>query len=109
MSVIRIATNFNIEIEFISPPFYRRLVAWIIDIVILILYGIISIRVFMWLAASSGRDLDSLYDLQWIQRMMWVPFFIYHPLCEITMKGQSIGKKIMGMKVISETGEKASI
>ena len=29
MSIVKVATNFNIDIEFAAPPFYRRLIAWV--------------------------------------------------------------------------------
>jgi uncharacterized RDD family membrane protein YckC len=109
MSVVRIATNFNIDIEFISPAFYRRLLAWIIDLVIEVIYLIMAVRFFFWLERNSGSDTDSAYNLQFILLLLVVPFFLYHLVCEVTMSGQSIGKKIMGIRVISENGGKPTI
>jgi hypothetical protein len=42
MSVIRIMTNFNIDLEFPAAPFHRRLMAWVIELFILFLYVRIS-------------------------------------------------------------------
>lgn len=109
MSVVRIATNFNIDIEFTSPPFYRRLLAWIMDLIVQVFYLIIASRFLVWLTQNSSNSLDSSYNLQWLGLILIVPFFIYHLVCEITMNGQSIGKKIMGIKVISETGGKPGL
>jgi uncharacterized RDD family membrane protein YckC len=109
MSSVQIATNFNIDIEFESPPFYRRLLAWVMDLLIQIIYLIIAFRMLRWLMPYSDSDIDSRYNFQWMVTIILVPFFVYHLVLEVTMRGQSIGKKIMGIKVISENGGKPSI
>ena len=109
MSSVQIATNFNIDIEFESPPFYRRLLAWVIDLLVQIFYFIIAIRFLKWYRDNSSGDLDSSYNYQWLLLMLLVPFLVYHLVLEITMGGQSIGKKIMGIKVISENGGKPTL
>lgn len=112
MSTVRIATNFNLDIEFTSPPFYRRLVSWVVDLLVQIFYFMLAIRFFRYLSStlSAGSDdVDTSYNLQFIWLMLMVPFLVYHLVCEVTMNGQSIGKKLMGIKVISENGGKPSI
>lgn len=109
MSSVHIATNFNIDIEFESPPFYRRLFAWVIDLLIQIFYIIIALRFLNWYANSSNDDLDSRYNYQWLFMILLIPFLVYHLFLEVTMGGQSIGKKILGIKVISENGGKPTI
>ena len=109
MSIVRIATNFNIDIEFNSPPFYRRLSAWIIDLIIQVIYLIAAGRILGSIADSTSNNLDGQYNLQFIYLIMLVPFIVYHLVSEILMGGQSIGKKIMGIKVVSDTGSRASI
>jgi len=109
MSVVQISTNFNIDIEFESPPFYRRLLAWIIDLLIQIFYLVLALRFYKWLENNSSFTTEALYNLQWIRNLLVIPFFVYHLVSEITMNGQSIGKKIMGIKVISENGGKPTI
>jgi len=109
MSVVRIATHFNIDIEFISPAFYQRLLAWVVDMIIQVLYLVLASKFLRWLESQSSRTLDSAYNLQFIGLMLLVPFLVYHVVCEVTMNGQSLGKKLMGIRVISENGGKPSI
>jgi uncharacterized RDD family membrane protein YckC len=109
MSVVRIATNFNIDIEFVSPAFYRRLLSWIIDLVIQVVYLLVASRIYKSIFENSSHDIDSLYDIQAVGLLLMLPFFVYHLVCEITMGGQSLGKKIMGIKVIAESGGKPTI
>jgi len=104
MSVVRIPTNFNIELDFVSPPFHRRLFAWLLDMAILLIYLLLAGR-FMDAYWSSGASVN-----RWAMSLLLVlPMFIYHIVCELTMNGQSFGKKLMSIKVISETGGRPSI
>ncbi|NTS41029.1 RDD family protein [Flavisolibacter sp. BT320] len=108
MSIVRIATHFNIDIEFTAPPFYRRLAAWVIDIVIQIVYLIVALRLLNWLTLSMPGN-DSNMKVWALSLLLFLPLALYHVILEITMQGQSIGKKLLGIKVVSENGGRPSI
>lgn len=99
MSVIRIMTNFNIELEFPAVPFHRRLFAWLIDLVILFIY----IRIVIWfmnsVSSSANEEMMGAVGL-----LLLIPLLTYHLLSEIMMNGQSFGKKLMGIRVVNENG-----
>jgi uncharacterized RDD family membrane protein YckC len=97
MAVIKVPTSFNIDVEFEIPEFYRRLISLLIDVLIEFFYLKIIIEVI-------GEN-----DLEAIGFLLVLPILIYHVVFEITMNGQSVGKKIMGIKVVSENGGRASI
>ena len=104
MSVIRIMTNFNIDLEFPAAPFHRRLMAWIIDIVILFIYIRIAFEFLTWFSKQVNET------SMWIVFLiLLLPFLTYHLICEIMMNGQSFGKKIMGIRVVNENGGQPSI
>ena len=110
MSIVRIATHFNIDIEFTAPPFYRRLFAWVLDIIIQVFYLIVAIRMLNYVSrVFFARASDGSMKVWAVSLLFFLPFLLYHVVMEITMDGQSIGKKILGMKVISENGGKPSI
>ena len=109
MSTIRVATNFNIDIEFTAPPFYRRLMAWVIDIIILIFYVVIAGRIFSWLMGELRSDEENGVTISALYFLLILPFILYHVVLEATMHGQSIGKKVMKIKVVSENGGRPSI
>ena len=102
MSVIRIMTNFNIELEFPAAPFHRRLFAWIIDLVVLFIYARIAIEILN----DVSRN-EKIYRLLII--IFLIPFLCYHLICEVTMNGQSFGKKIMRIRVVNENGGQPGI
>ena len=104
MSTIRVTTNFNIDLEFEAAPFYKRLFAWLLDSVILIIYVILAIKLMdQYLSKSDQESLSAWFML------LIIPYLTYHLFCEILMGGQSIGKKIVKIKVVNENGGQPGI
>src|SRR5687768_8066044 len=50
-----------------------------------------------------------MYNRQELGTIFFLPVLIYHLVLEITMNGQSIGKKLNGIRVVNENGGRASI
>ncbi len=111
MAVIKIPTNFNIDLEFEVPEFFRRMLALIIDIIILIIYYNLSRSVLISFVQSDfDRSDDSWQNLNWAYIFMVMgPVFFYHIVMEIILNGQSVGKKVMQLRVVNENGGRASI
>jgi uncharacterized RDD family membrane protein YckC len=109
MSVIKVPTSFNIDLEFEVPEFYRRMIALLMDWVLMYFYLKIANEIFLAIIRRSDMDMDSLYNLTAWAFILQLPIIIYHPLMEITMNGQSIGKKIMGLRVVNENGGRPGI
>lgn len=101
MSVIQINTVFNIDLEFETAPFHRRLLAYIIDFFLLIIY-LYSLKSFLYDALDiSFRDYIGMDIL-----IVSLPMFLYSLVCEIMMNGQTLGKRLTGIRVISLDGGK---
>lgn len=109
MGAIKVPTNFNIELEFEIPEFYRRMVALLIDMLIQYLYIRIASEIYESIERSSGYNEDAQYNLAAVGLLLFLPIMIYHIVLEITMNGRSVGKKIMGLRIVDEHGGKASI
>jgi uncharacterized RDD family membrane protein YckC len=111
MAFIKVPTSFNIDVEFEIPEFYRRLIALLIDILIMFFYFKIAFRIFLSIVHNSNVfEDDTWYNLSALYLIIVVlPLLLYHILLEITMNGQSAGKKIMGLKVVNENGGRPSI
>jgi uncharacterized RDD family membrane protein YckC len=109
MEKITVQTSLNIELEFESAPFHKRFFALIIDAIILYAYTYITSRIIDSFNANSTSDnLPLLYNLSGLQMIFYVPVLMYHLVCESLMNGQSIGKKICQVRVISDNGGRAA-
>ena len=98
MSIIQIATPFNIDLEFEIAEFHRRLFAYMIDFALLIIYTLV-LKYFLF---EDRADLEEKKGLAML--VISLPTLLYPVVVEVLMKGQSIGKKIMGLRIISLTG-----
>ena len=104
MSVITVTTPFNIDLEFRIAAFHKRLLAWMIDIVLIYTYMIIMEK-YVVRPLSFYDSLGSTASILIIA----VPAALYHLLCEVFMNGQSIGKKALGIKVLDINGNEATL
>lgn len=99
MSVIRISTALHIDLEFEVAAFHKRLLAYAIDLGVLIVY-LYSMKFVLYEGLGiSLRDYIG-FDILVVS----MPMFLYSLLTELWMNGQTIGKKIMSIRVISMDG-----
>jgi uncharacterized RDD family membrane protein YckC len=103
MLLVKLDTGFNIEVEFALSPFHRRFFAWLIDVTIQGTY--------LYLGAKLLNGLVSIdWDSQiWGVVLYLLPFIFYHLISEIMMNGQSVGKMVMQIKVMTMQGGEPSI
>lgn len=107
MQTIEIQTTQNVNIEYPIASVGERIVASIIDFLIMIGYFIAIFFLFMWLLdVTDGTD---LYFPVAYGVIFFLPIFFYHLLCETFLNGQSFGKKIMKMRVVKLDGSQAGI
>ncbi|MBK8711726.1 MAG: RDD family protein [Niastella sp.] len=99
MPSISINTVFNINLEFEIAAFHKRLFAWFIDFGLLICYLYSMKYLFYgWMGISMDDNLG--IDILLIS----LPMLLYPLIAEVTMNGQSVGKKIMNIRVVSLHG-----
>ncbi len=110
MPVISIPTSYNIDVEFELPGFGRRMVALLIDMVLQVFYLIIATKILGNIAKNNTwNHEDEGFNMWAISLLLMVPVFVYHIVMEITTNGQSLGKKILKLRVVNMNGGKASI
>jgi len=100
---VKLDTGFNIEVDFSISPFHRRMFAYFIDAMVLYLYWLLSGKMIDYLVKEPFTEPD------WRSVLRVLPVLSYYPLMEILTNGQTIGKKIMGIRVITMEGGQASI
>lgn len=99
MSIIQINTAFNIDLEFEIAEFHKRLLAYLTDFLLLIIY-LWTMKTFLY--NGIGIDFETNMGLDIL--LISLPMLLYSFLTELWMNGQTIGKKIMGIRVISLEG-----
>ena len=99
MSSIQINTVFNIDLEFETAPFHRRLLAYGIDFFLLVIY-LYTIKFLLYQGLRiSLKDYIGLDIL-----LISLPMLLYSLVTELSMNGQTLGKKLMKIRVISLDG-----
>ena len=103
MSIIQIATPFNIDLEFEIAEFHKRLFAYIIDFCVLVIYLMIMKNLYYGgFDRVSPGIMESRIGIDILT--ISVPMLLYSLVSEVLMHGQSLGKKIMKIRVISLEG-----
>ena len=99
MAIIQISTAFNIDLEFEIAAFHKRLFAYMIDFFILIVF-LFSMKWVLY----AGFSLDMKDNMGLDILIISLPMFLYSLTTELWMNGQTVGKKLMAIRVISLDG-----
>jgi len=103
MSIIQISTAFNIDLEFEIAPFHKRLLAYMIDFFILVVF-LFSMKYVLYAGFSMNLEDNMGLDIL----IITLPMLLYSLATELWMNGQTVGKKLMGIRVISLDGDEAT-
>ncbi len=98
MATVQINTVFNIDLEFEIAPFHKRLLAYLIDFTLLIIY-LYSLKTLLYDGLDLGRGNIGIDII-----VISLPMLLYSLITEISMNGQTFGKKLMNIRVISLSG-----
>ncbi len=98
MPFIQISTPFNVDIEFETAPFQKRLLAYILDLIIIIGY-MFSMMYIFYGELRVGEAENGI-----AQVFIALPALFYTFLTELLMNGQTLGKRALNIKVISLEG-----
>jgi uncharacterized RDD family membrane protein YckC len=100
MSHFQIETAQNVKIEQSVATVWDRILAYLIDFLLIIVY------VFATLAIMSGLLDVSPFEGYATSLVLGLPPFLYHLLMETFMNGQSVGKASMRLRVVNLDGSK---
>ncbi len=99
MNMVTVSTPFNIHLDFEVAALQRRILAWIIDILVMMLFAW-GIRGLMGLIAETKTNYPIGLDLLLVS----MPLLFYHLAMELVFQGQSLGKMAVGIRVLSLEG-----
>lgn len=104
MKKAEILTSNNVAIQYELASLAQRILAFLLDGVIL------SVYYFICLLFIGAISINSTLVAEVMVYILFLPvYFFYNLFCEIYLDGQSLGKKIMNIKVMKITGENPTI
>jgi uncharacterized RDD family membrane protein YckC len=101
MNSVTVSTPFNIYLDFEVASLPRRILAWLIDIAIIMIFAQ-CMRSFA--IGMFYNPIDSKYPVGLDLILVTLPILFYHLMMEVVFQGQSLGKKVVGIRVLSLEG-----
>jgi uncharacterized RDD family membrane protein YckC len=100
-AIIEIQTPHNVTIAFKLAPLGTRILAFVIDQIVLFTLIIILFLVSEWFAPNFR--FDEFYEVV-LYTAVYMVYFGYSLIMETMWNGQTIGKRLMGLRVRKEDG-----
>lgn len=107
MENIGIETTQNVDIQYNIASIGDRVLAQIVDM--LILFGYAFAMMFVLILLNNAFYNSAFYYSTAAFGILYLPFFFYDFLCEMFLNGQSIGKKILKTKVVKLDGSQPGL
>lgn len=105
MRTIQINTTQNVNIDFNIAGTGERILASIIDFVIMFVYMFLVVKI----AKAFGLgSIDDDWSVRAIYGILMLPVMLYTLISEIFFAGQTLGKKVLKIRVIKIDGYRAS-
>ena len=102
MPSVQIATPFNLSLDFEIAEFHKRIFAYGIDLFIMVAYAWIMGN-FVY-ADSMQTIVGERANMGWSIILISLPILLYPLICEVAMHGQTIGKKVLDIRVMNLHG-----
>ncbi|WP_243471368.1 RDD family protein [Winogradskyella sp. MH6] len=110
MVELQINTTQNVNINFVAASVGERILAYLIDLIIKLAYIVVTYQVVFKLIGIDDflRGMD-YWSIIAVIVSFYLPVVFYSLVFETFLEGQTIGKRIMKIKVVKIDGYQASI
>lgn len=110
MVELQINTTQNVNINFVAASVGERILAYLIDLIIKLAYIVVTYQVVFKLIGIDDflRSMD-YWSIIAVIVSFYLPVVFYSLVFETFLEGQTIGKRIMKIKVVKIDGYQASI
>ena len=109
MASSRVVTGHNVVIDFTPASISDRVLASLIDWLVMILYATTTVMLSYNLDDNDVIDFDTDTGFAFLILLVSLPVILYHPLLEIFNGGRSLGKMAMRTRVVMLDGSAATI
>lgn len=103
MAKLHVDTPFNIELAFETASIGKRSAATFIDLIIAALY----VALLHFTIIDQTQEIGELFETTYLFLVI-LPLYFYHFFSELLLNGQSLGKKLVGIRVVNSSGYAAS-
>ncbi|MEM0996871.1 MAG: RDD family protein [Bacteroidota bacterium] len=100
MTKIKITTTQHIDIEYELASVFDRILAWLVDFMIIIGYLLVAMSIVQSVNPDADRGAMALVAL---------PIFFYHLVMEWMFNGRSVGKMALRLRVIRLDGSPPNV
>jgi len=105
MSELQINTTQNVNISFKAASLGERILAFLIDLIVLLAY----LRAAFFIVGLIGFEgIEDTWSKTALISLIFLPAILYTLLSEVYMEGQTLGKKVLKIKVVKIDGYQAS-
>ena len=108
MKTLQIKTAQNVNINFTAANVFQRLLAFVVDNVLKFAYLYFAAEFFDFHLVDEAAEGDA-WTIRAMDVLFLLPVTFYSLYSEILMNGQTLGKKLLKIKVINEDGFKPSV
>ena len=110
MVELQINTTQNVNINFTAASVGERILAYAVDLAIKIAYGVVIYQLaFKLFGLNDWLDDQDTWSVIAVLLVFYLPIMFYSLLFETLLDGQTIGKRIMKIKVVKIDGYQASL
>ena len=108
MSELTINTTQNVNINFTAATVGERILSFLVDFAIKIAYCLVVYGIFFyWLRLFDKMQQMDTWSRIAIMLLFFMPVMFYSLVLETVFEGQSIGKKLIKIKVVKIDGYQA--
>ncbi|MEO6168560.1 MAG: RDD family protein [Chitinophagales bacterium] len=102
MQTIDIITTQNVTIQYALASVRDRLLSFFVDLIVLSVSVMLLVLIFTTLIASDS--------LEYVMYLLIIPFVLFYSLAqELLLNGQSVGKRLIGLKIVKLTGKEPTM
>ncbi|MCL2286034.1 MAG: RDD family protein [Firmicutes bacterium] len=105
MKTVTVITPANIEVEYKLAGVGARLAALIIDSLLQLLAVALCARVLFGINRQTGHGVHYSTILAIFLVVSFLIYFGYFIVCEMLMNGQTVGKRMFGLRVVRDNGQ----